>query len=453
MFTSKELFAQARAKAEEALKAATPEDMARLSAEADALRKQAEAAKSAEATIAAVNAPVQTAPLPVGGTAAAPAEDAAKSVPYIVIPQDLNDPAAKAYRDIYGGHPSEVMYDIRRDFLGYVRNGILTPRLLHPTWDPATVKSLLEWGLSIAEIKTTMVEGQDNLGGAWVAPDIAAEILRQSAGLTAVLAGGATILDTVSNMVTWYKVTGGDTGATARYTSGLRGTWVGETASPGAQNFTTGDIMIPVHNYLYKVTLATGLLESVRNILAVFTDEVARTKAIDDDNEFLIGDGAKGPRGILPSSANADGLAEVVTGHATEMRINGLRHLRRGVAAPYRGARASFICESATGQAIEDLWDNSARHYVDTTLENGEFNKYLGGVYRESEAMPSIGAGNYVGIYGDLSGYAIVRRGGLIVVRYQDSNTGPNTVQFHVWARLGGRVIRPERLCVHKVSA
>jgi hypothetical protein len=46
-----------------------------------------------------------------------------------------------------------------------------------------------------------------------------------------------------------------------------------------------------------------------------------------------------------------------------------------------------------------------------------------------------------------------VERLGLSVVRFQDSNTGINKVEYHIRRRIGGKVVEPWKFAVQKVSA
>jgi HK97 family phage major capsid protein len=79
--------------------------------------------------------------------------------------------------------------------------------------------------------------------------------------------------------------------------------------------------------------------------------------------------------------------------------------------------------------------------------------RLLGSPAYESEAMPDVAASAYPLIYGDFSGYWIVQRMGLSIQRFQDSNTGPAKVEYHVFRRVGGRVVEPWKFAVQKVSA
>jgi hypothetical protein len=47
----------------------------------------------------------------------------------------------------------------------------------------------------------------------------------------------------------------------------------------------------------------------------------------------------------------------------------------------------------------------------------------------------------------------VVERLGLSIQRFQDSNTGPNKVEYHVRRRIGGRVEQSWKFAVQKVGA
>jgi HK97 family phage major capsid protein len=67
--------------------------------------------------------------------------------------------------------------------------------------------------------------------------------------------------------------------------------------------------------------------------------------------------------------------------------------------------------------------------------------------------MPDIAASAYPFLFVDPSGYWIVERAGFTIVRFQDSATGINTVEYHVRRRIGGRPVETWKAAVTKVSA
>ncbi len=452
-----ELFAQAKAKATEAtalLVADAPdiEVANKLLADAGALREQAKALKTAEAMIAEIGAPVDKPPLPMGAEEELPKpgdeEDAMMKAVNILRFGVDDDPTSVVMREIYGGDYRQKMFDQERALGRWMRNPRLTDRILEKQyWTAEDVKSMLQGGLTVKEIKATMIEGQDILGGYAVPPQRASGVLAQLRGLTAVRGGGALVVQTVSNMIEWLRVTGGD----GQYPTAMRGQWGTEVQDPNEDDFSVGLMQIPVNTYTYKVPFSRSLIEDASNLLDIFFGLVTDTLAMDEDAAFLTGDGAQTPRGILPSSTNTDGLTEVDSGHATLLQVETVKGLRRGVVSQHRAAgRASWIGNSATADAVEQFQDGVGRFYFEY-LDEGE--RFLRSPWRESEAMPDIGAGLYPLIFGDLSGYAIVERLGLSIERFLDSGTGVNKVEFHIRRRIGGKVVEPWKLAVQKVTA
>jgi len=179
---------------------------------------------------------------------------------------------------------------------------------------------------------------------------------------------------------------------------------------------------------------------------------VAVTLAIDEDDAFLIGDGVAKPRGILPSSGNADAITEVVTTNASALTVEKVKALRRGINSQYRqpATRASWIANSTTASTIEEMQDGNGKFYFEDLIVGEAFLRHI---WRESEAMPDIASQAYPILFGDLSGYIIVERLGLSVVRFQDSATGINKVEFHVRRRLGGRLMETWKMCVQHCAA
>jgi HK97 family phage major capsid protein len=188
---------------------------------------------------------------------------------------------------------------------------------------------MLAKGANVADVKATMVESTDILGGFAVPVDVSNQVIRRLRGLTAVRGAGATVVQTAGKSIEWLKVTGGN----GSYTGNIRGAWGSETQSPGEQNMTFGSLNIPVNVYTYKMPLSTSLLEDATNLTELFTMEVAEALALDEDDAFLTGDGANKPYGILPGGANGRSLGFALSGSSGALAINGLKALRREVAS------------------------------------------------------------------------------------------------------------------------
>ena len=355
-------------------------------------------------------------------------------------------------REVYGKSYNELNAELETDFRRYLVDGT-SKSGKRQVWDYTTVKSMLERGNTIAEVKSTMVEAEDVLGGVAVPPERASQVLRRIAGLTAVRAGGATVVRTTGKSIDWLEITGAD--AKNRYPSALRGAWGNETKNrPDERNLTFGLKSVPAHIYTYRVPFSISLLEDAPDIVSWFIENVATTLSIDEDEAFLIGDGVKKPWGILPNGLNTRGLTNVNSGSATTLTMDGLKGLRRGIASQYRAnGSASMVGTSATGGVVEKLKDGEDRYFFNGGIEVGEKLDHIKATWRENEALPEIAGGAIPLIYGNFSGYVIVERMGLSIQRYNDSYTGINLVDYQVRRRLGGDVIEPWKFAVQTISS
>lgn len=310
------------------------------------------------------------------------------------------------------------------------------------------IATLLKAGLSITEIKTTMVEAQGSLGGYAVPPNVQQEIAARLPGRAVVRSAGATVIDLMSGNATDVPTY---TGGNARYRGNIRGVWGSETTSPSAQNATLGTVPVVAQVYTYKVGMSQSLVEDAANLVALVQNDITAVLAIDEDEAFLIGDGANKPLGLLPSSANGNSLATVNSGNASSLTADGIIGLSDGIDEQYMEA-ARFVFNKATGTVIRKLKDGTGAYLFDRDIENNK--RTLSGYpFNRSEAMPDVASSAYPILFGDYSGYWIVQRAGLTIVRYQDSNTGPNKVEYHVRRRVGGRPVQTWQFCAQYVSA
>lgn len=408
-----------------------------------------------------------------------PAKKAATRLPYDFYPakkeQEEKDKAMKSFNAFYEmrfGDENEAVKAIYSDLLGsgyrqqiheqsvafakYLRSGMdeldkderkALKRQIFPIDD---IKAMINEGMNLAEMKTTMVEAQTSLGGAAVPPNVQTEITRRLPGLTAVRGAGARVVTLVnSNSVEIPRYTGGDD----RYIGALRGAWGTETQAPSEDNATTDLVTVVANVYTYKVPMSMSLVEDAANLVQLVQQDIAATMAIDEDEAFLIGAGGGQPYGILPDSANSLSLTEAVSGNASLLTSDGLIELSESLADQYMEG-AVFALRRSTASAIRKLKTGDGEYLFDRYLEGGRaIRTLLGYPYRRTEAMPAVASSAYPIIFGNMAGYTIVERAGLSIERFHDSNTGINKVEFHVRKRVGGRVERPWMFAVQKVSA
>jgi HK97 family phage major capsid protein len=366
-----------------------------------------------------------------------------------------DDDAMKAiYGDLIGPDYRQTVYEQNQAYAQYLRQGesglgregvALLKRQIFPA---TQIRKMVEDGFDISTIKTTMVEAQGTLGGYAVPPNVQAEIVSRLPGMTVVRGSGANLVELVNgNSVDVPTVTGGD----ARYPGALRGVWGSETKTPDEKNLTLGMVPVVAHVYTYKVGMSQSLVEDAGNLVSIVTGQIVQTLAIDEDDAFLVGDGANKPLGLLPSSGNGNSLSTVNSGNASALTADGLIGLSDGIDTQYLN-KARFAFAKATGTAIRKLKTGAGEYLFDRDLVNNQ-RTLLGYPFVRSEAMPAVAGSAYPVLFGDFSGYWIVQKAGLTIARFQDSNTGINKVEYHVRRRVGGRVVETWKFVAQYVSA
>ncbi len=318
---------------------------------------------------------------------------------------------------------------------------------------PVAVKAAFAQGMDdVRALKTTMVEASDTLGGYIVPVDFQARVIERLAGYT-VVRPRATKITTSRDRVEFPKATGGTAG---QYSSNIRVTWVNEvpTAGAAATNLTWGLEEIPIYTVMAEAFISRNMLEDAAfNLEPYLGDKFAEASGIDEDNRFLTGDGANGPEGILPDSANGLSLSygynDVST---TAIEWDGLINTAYAIDSVYR-QRAVWIGEKATYKAIRKLTDGEGRYLWKQDQQAGQPMRLEGFEVLEQEAMPSIATNAFPMIFGDLAGYFIADRVGMSIERYLDSAVARiNSVCFLMRRRLGGKVVEPWRFVLYKVA-
>jgi len=451
---SKELFAQAKAKAQAVLEV-EGEERTKLLEEAQALMKRAEEAKSAEAIIAEVGKPVMPADLPTDdgdGTTPKPKEETKAVNPLYTMQYGDEDAAIKAVlNDLHGADYQQKRWNQRVGFVRYLRTGQGEGKEF--LWTPETIKLALEEGQDVKAMKTVMVEAVDTLGGYVVPEDFRAEMISRMAGYT-VVRPLARVVQTSRDSVEFPVATGGGD----QYRDAVRVTWVDETPTAGtaATNLTFGLKKVPVHTVMAETFLSRNLVEDAAfNIVSWLTESFASAQAIDEDNKFLKNDGVGSPQGILLDDAtrSTSNINEEVTGNASAMTSDGLIGLVYDIAAQYR-QNARFVAARATYKAIRKLKTGDGEYLWERNYQAGQPERLLGYPIMEQEGMPAVTATYYPVLFGDFRGYFIVDRVGMSVERYLGGEEARiNQVLYIARRRLGGQCMEPWRFAAQRVGA
>ena len=456
--TLKEQFAAKVAEARAALEAGNLEQGRAFKAEAETMKSALVELDDLETMKAGVPAGVMRPPMPGDPPKPAPDAGGASSKMFDALYRlrfGEEDATMKSvYEDLVGADYRQTFYNQNVAFAKYLRGGEaaleradvhLLKRQIFPS---SQIRKMIEEGFDVATIKTTMVEAQGTLGGYAVPPNVQAEIISRLPGMTVVRGSGAEVVDLVNgNSVDLPVVTGGD----ARYPGALRGVWGSETSTPTEQNMTLGMVPVVAQVYTYKVGMSQSLVEDAGNLVSLVTKQIVQTLAVDEDDAFLVGDGANKPLGLLPSSGNGNSLSTVNSGNASALTADGLIGLSDGIDTQYLN-NARFVFAKATGTAIRRLKTGAGEYLFDRDLVNNQ-RTLLGYPFVRSEAMPAVAGSAFPVLFGDFSGYWIVQKAGLTIARFQDSNTGINKVEYHVRRRVGGRVVETWKFVAQYVSA
>jgi len=137
------------------------------------LLERAKAMKAVNADLAAIAEPQLPADLPIGpepAPAATPTQadhDAAVRKAVSILRFGVtSDPTSLVMREIYGDDYRQKFHDQEQGLKSYMRDPYgVVGRGQRQMWSSTDVVDMLKSGLSVQEIKSTMVEGTDILGG------------------------------------------------------------------------------------------------------------------------------------------------------------------------------------------------------------------------------------------------------------------------------------------------
>lgn len=368
-------------------------------------------------------------------------------------------------RDIYGPAYNEKRENQKAAFSKYLRYGDSRMRreeveaLRELVLTPDSVKFDIKSGLSVQELKTNKTVQQESsleLGGALVPEDWRADLIQRMMGTT-IVRRYANQITTTRDAVEWPKLEGGD----ELYTSAVRVTWIDEvptSATVAQTNFTLGTTRIPVDTVMARLDVSRNLLEdSAIDIPSLVASQFSEAMALDEDNQFLTGIGGGRPYGVLgvregTTYAPQSGIGYVASGEAAAITADGLIDLIYEPDVQYL-QNAVLIGNKTTFRAIRKLKDGNSDYLWQPGIERGAPPMVLGYDYYMNQNMPTVAAGAYPLIFGDLRGYMIVDRVGMTIERVADTDTiGKNKVAIFARRRFGGSVVYPWMLKVQKVA-
>ncbi len=312
-------------------------------------------------------------------------------------------------------------------------------------------------GLELDHLKV-LSEGVDTAGGFTVPDDVLNRIIAKEPAPTNV-AGRVTVLNTSRDAVTIPKVAYTTDNL---YTSGMRVTWTGEIPAAATTHRVTeptfGQVRIPIFTAMMSLPVSNDIVEdSASDIVGWCTRKFSETADLLFDNMVINGSGATQPDGIL---INAQFVAnDVHTGAAAALTWDGIEDLIYALNEQYDRNALVVMNKTNCARNLAKLQDGNGRPYWtqgagDYGLAGQAINRpLLGYPVMFNAFMPNVGAGAYPIVFGDLTGYYLVRRIGFSIQVLRELYAETNQILLLGRVRFGGQLVEDYRLRGMVVSA
>lgn len=237
-----------------------------------------------------------------------------------------------------------------------------------------------------------------------------------------------------------------------RKLTGSAASWVGETDDRTQSDMTFEQATFTPYELATYVDVSNQLLEdNAYNLEGELAADLGESFGKTEATAFVSGNGTGKPKGLL----TATGIAEVKTGNAATLgtdpasTIIGMFHSVPSIVAQ----NGVWLMNRKTLGTLRTLKDGTGRFIMLDPITVGAPVTLLGRPIVEMVDMPDVAANAYPIMFGDLSGYRIIDRVGLSVLRDPYSMATKGLVRFHARKRVGGDVSNPDRFLKLKVAA
>lgn len=302
----------------------------------------------------------------------------------------------------------------RKAFATYLRHGNNTP---------------------VDELKALTVSSDPN-GGFLAPPEMSGEFIRDLVQVSPVRSV-ASVRSTAAPSVI-YPTRTGVTNAK----------WKGETQAQEESAPGFGQAEVQVNELTTYVDISNTLLADASQAEAEVRLALTEDFGAKEGLAFVKGSGAGQPEGVMTKA----GIAEIVSGHATQITADALVTLMYALPAMYRNA-GTWAMNGTTLGLVRLLKDGDGRFLWQPAYQAGQPETILGRPVIELPDMPDVAAGAFPIIFGDWSGYRIVDRVSLSVLVNPYMRATEGITRIHATRRTGGRVIQPAKFRKLKIAA
>ncbi len=283
----------------------------------------------------------------------------------------------------------------------------------------------------VPEETRALIVGDDTKGGYLAPAEFQAEVIKGIVEISPIRQA-VRVGSTGAGEVILPKLTGRPTAS-----------WVGEDEERDETTMTYGQIEIPVHELACFIDVSNRLLEdSAINVESEISSELSQEFAVKENAAFSNGNGAKKPLGIQ----QAQGIAEIVNGHASNVNADQLIGLMYSMPAAYRN-NGSWLMNGTTLGKVRTLKDGNGNYLWQPSYQAGQPSTLLGRPVIEDPTMPDVANGAFPIIYGDFTkAYRVYDRVGMSILRDPYTQATKGMVRFHARRRVGGAPILTEAL-------
>lgn len=265
-------------------------------------------------------------------------------------------------------------------------------------------------------------------GGFLIPPEYTDEIIKDLVEISPVRTY-AKIRETISNE---YRM--------PSQTSKAVGFWTAEGESAPESKSTYGREAVFVHSQTVRVkasreALQDSPLDIESSIMADASEEFARMEG----EAFLNGNGVKRPEGLLSNTR----ISKTKSGKIDDIDFNSMTEMigkiKKGYNPRYTFNRQTEVRLMLLNNGVGDpLWTPG-------NVTAGFPNRIRGYEYFISNDMPDIGASQYPVLFGDFSGYLIVDRLSISLIRDEYTDAEKRLVRFIFHRRVGGQPTQAEK--------
>jgi HK97 family phage major capsid protein len=229
-----------------------------------------------------------------------------------------------------------------------------------------------------------------------------------------------------------------------RKLTGTTASLVAETGDRSQSDMTFEQATFTPYELATYVDVSTQLLEdNSYNLEGELAADFAEAFGKAEASAFVSGDGTGKPKGLL----SAAGIAEIKSGNASTLgtdpasTIIGMFHSVPSIVAQ----NGVWLMNRTTLGTLRKLKDADGRFIMLDPITAGAPVTLLGRPIVEATDMPDIAAAASPIMFGDMSGYRIIDRVGLSVLRDPFTQATKGLVRFHARKRVGGDVSNADR--------